>query len=45
MTVEEAARQTWAYERASSKGYSTVAVIDVDGTAGSFRSIDVVFLP
>jgi hypothetical protein len=45
MTLEEAARQTWAYERARQKGFPTVVILDSDGSPGAYRSVDVVFLP
>ncbi len=45
MTVDEAAKQTWAYGRAKSKGFATVHIIDKDGIPGHWISVDVVFLP
>lgn len=45
MSLEEAAKQTWAFGRASSKGFTTVQVIDSDGSPGNYLSVDVVFLP
>jgi hypothetical protein len=45
MTVEEAARRTWAYERARDKGFAAIIVIDTDGNPGSYRAVDVLFLP
>lgn len=45
MSLEEAAKHTWAYARARSKGFTTVQVLDTDGTPGNWVSVDVVFLP
>jgi hypothetical protein len=45
MSLEAAARKTWAYRQADGRGFSNVRVLDVDGTPGNYRSIDVVFLP
>jgi hypothetical protein len=45
MTVEEAAKRTWAYERAKNKGFASVVVIDADGSPGNYRAVDVLFLP
>jgi len=44
MPVEAAARQTWAYGRAYSKGFSSVVVIDTDGSPGNYSGVDVLFL-
>ena len=41
----DAAKQTWAFARASSKGFTTVQVLDSDGAPGNDISVDVVFLP
>lgn len=44
-TLEDAVQQTWAFAQASGKGFTTVQVIDADGTPGNYLSVDVVFLP
>lgn len=33
----------WAFQRASSKGYTNVTVLDFDGTPGNYLSVDVVY--
>jgi hypothetical protein len=45
MSLPDAAQQTWAFGRASSKGFTRVQVLDSDGTPGNYTSVDVVFLP
>lgn len=45
MAVEVACRHTWAYDRARSKGFTSVMVIDVDGNPGNYNAVDVLFLP
>ncbi|MBY0459075.1 MAG: hypothetical protein K2V38_17200 [Gemmataceae bacterium] len=45
MSLEDAARLTWTGLRAQEKGFSTVSIIDQDGSPGNYLSIDVVFLP
>lgn len=45
MAVEEAAKRTWAYDRAKSKGFVAVVVLDVDGNPGNYKAVDVLFLP
>jgi hypothetical protein len=45
MSLEEAAERTWAYDRAKSKGFTTIQIIDRDGSPGNWISVDVVFLP
>jgi hypothetical protein len=45
MTLADAAKQTWAFARASSKNFSRVVVLDSDGSPGKYISVDVVFLP
>jgi hypothetical protein len=46
MTVEAAAQDPglWAFQRASSKGFTKVRVLDTDGAPGNYISIDVVYL-
>jgi hypothetical protein len=44
-SLEDAAKQTWAFARAAGKGFMTVQVLDSDGTPGNYNSVDVVFLP
>ena len=46
LTVEVAATHPslWAYQRASSKGYVNVQVLDTDGSPGHYISVDVVYL-
>jgi hypothetical protein len=41
----DAAQKTWAFARASSKGFTTVQILDSDGTPGNYISVDIVFLP
>jgi hypothetical protein len=45
MTLEEAAGHPslWAFQRASSKGYTNVTVLDSDGSTGYYISVDVVY--
>jgi hypothetical protein len=45
MTLEEAAvhPSLWAFQRASSKGYTNVVVLDFDGSPGNYISVDVVY--
>jgi hypothetical protein len=45
VTLPEAAKQTWAFARADSKGFRNVLVLDTDGSPGNYISVDVVFLP
>ncbi len=45
LSLPEAAKQTWAFGQASGKGFSTVQILDSDGTPGNYISVDVVFLP
>jgi hypothetical protein len=45
MTVEEAAKRTWAFDRARSKGFNGVQIIDTDGSPGHWICVDVVFVP
>jgi hypothetical protein len=45
MALAEAAKQTWAYARASSKSFARVVVLDSSGAPGNYTSVDVVFLP
>jgi hypothetical protein len=45
MSLPDAAMQTWAFGQASSKGFTTVHVLDTDGVPGNYTSVDVVFLP
>jgi hypothetical protein len=45
VSVEEAAKHTWAYQRAISKGFATLLVLDADGSPGNYRSVDVLFVP
>jgi hypothetical protein len=44
-SLEDAAKHTWAYERAKSKGFARVVLLDEDGSPGNYRSVDVLFLP
>jgi hypothetical protein len=44
-SLADAATQTWAFTRASGKGFTKVVVLDSDGSPGSYISVDVVFLP
>ena len=46
MTVEDAAKHPslWAFQRASSKGYMNVQVLDTIGSPGNYTSVDVVYL-
>lgn len=34
----------WAFQRARSKGFSSVQVLDFEGTPGNYTSVDVVYL-
>lgn len=45
LTLEEASvhPSLWAFQRASSKGYTNVTVLDFDGTPGNYLSVDVVY--
>ncbi len=45
LSLPDAAKQTWAFARASGKGFTSVQLLDSDGTPGNYRSVDVVFLP
>jgi hypothetical protein len=45
MSLPDAAKQTWGFGRASSKGFANVHVQDSDGSPGNYTSVDVVFLP
>jgi hypothetical protein len=45
MPLADAAKRTWAYARASGKGFPNVQVLDADGTPGHYLSVDVVFVP
>ncbi len=45
MTLEEASKQTWTYQQAKLKGFTTYQYLDAQGTAGAYTSVDVVFLP
>lgn len=45
LPLEEAAKQTWTGLRASDKGFTTVTILDTDGSPGNYASVDVVFLP
>lgn len=45
MRLEDAARLTWTGRRATDKGFTTVAILDQDGSPGNYISVDVVFLP
>jgi len=43
--LEDAIRRTWGFARATSKGFPTLQILDVNGQPGRYRSIDVLFLP
>jgi hypothetical protein len=43
--LEDAARSTWTGQRAAEVGFTTVAILDTDGSPGNYVSVDVVFLP
>lgn len=45
MSLADATTQTWASRQADGRGFPIVRILDVDGTPGHYRSIDVVFLP
>lgn len=45
MTLEEAAKQTWTYRQAVSKGFARYQFLDAQGGPGRYTSVDVVFLP
>jgi hypothetical protein len=45
MSLADAAKWTWAYARAKSKGFASVVVINAVGNAGTYRAVDVLFLP
>ncbi len=47
MTLEEAAVHPtlWAFQRASSKGYTNVTILDSDGSPGNYTSVDVLYTP
>jgi hypothetical protein len=45
MTLEDASRQTWTYQQATSYGFRRYQYIDAQGTPGQYTSVDVVFLP
>jgi hypothetical protein len=45
MTLEEAAKQTWTYRQAKSKGLATYHYLDSDGSPGNYTEVQVVFLP
>jgi hypothetical protein len=44
-TLEEAALQTWAADRAREFGMPTVAVLAFAGSPGRYQSVDVLFTP
>jgi hypothetical protein len=43
--LDDAAKQTWTGLRAKDKGFTTVVILDQDGSPGHYVSVDVVFLP
>ncbi len=45
MSLQDAAKQTWAFGQASGKGFTMVHVLDSDGMPGNYTSVDVVFFP
>jgi hypothetical protein len=46
MTLEEAAKQTWTYRQAQTKGFTTYQEVDPPvGTPGNYTDVQVVFLP
>lgn len=45
MSLEEACKRTWTYQRAASKGFGRYQYIDARGSPGKYVSVDVVFLP
>jgi hypothetical protein len=45
MSLEDAAKQTWTYNQARQKGYTTYQFLDAQGSPGAYTSVDVVFLP
>jgi hypothetical protein len=45
MTLEEASKQTWTYQQASTKGFTRYQYLDAKGSPGNYTSVDVVFLP
>ncbi len=45
MTLEEASKQTWTYQQARIKGFSTYHYLDCVGSPGKYSEVQVVFLP
>jgi hypothetical protein len=45
LSLEEASRHTWTYQRAMNKGFTRYQYIDAHGGPGQYTSVDVVFLP
>ena len=43
MSLSEAALQTWTARRATEHGFKSVRVLDSEGTAGSYKSVNVLF--
>jgi len=44
-TIEQAALQTWAADRAREFGFPAVALLVCDGAPGQYQSVDVLFTP
>jgi hypothetical protein len=44
-TIEEAALQTWAADRAREFGFNAVTLLACAGVPGQYRSVDVLFIP
>jgi hypothetical protein len=45
MKLDDAARLTWTGLRATNKGFTSVMILDADGSPGNYVSVDVVFQP
>jgi hypothetical protein len=45
MTLEEAAKQTWTYQQAKARNFTTYQFLDSDGSPGKYTEVQVVFLP
>jgi hypothetical protein len=45
ITLEQAAKQTWTYRQASSKGFTRYQYLDAQGSPGNYTEVQVLFLP
>jgi hypothetical protein len=45
MSLEDASKQTWTYQQAKSKNFTSYQYIDAVGSPGNYTEVQAIFLP